>query len=296
MKNKFLYFLIAGSLYLTGAGSLFLTGCEPKTENPVVAKDTINHLLAGNDYLLKKAEFNKAIEEFNIYLKNDSLKKDSLNSIAYYNIGLALEMSGKYPNAIEYYTKAIDTDPNFIMAYYKRGLSKKMTGDNEGSVADIAKAIELKPDFVVAMIEIAHIQSDSKKMEKNLVEMLTKSINKKADSDMLYQYRGLYEYSMGDKKAALSDFEQAIKLNPGNVEALYHSGLLYGEMNNYAKAVEQFTKTIEADKNYKLAYVYRGVYNYNNEKFDLACADFNKAKELGETSAEKFIKDYCSKK
>jgi tetratricopeptide (TPR) repeat protein len=286
MKNKFLYFLIAGSLYLTG--------CGQKTENPVVAKDTINHLLVGNNYLLK-AEFNKAIEEFNIQLKNDSLKNDSLNLIAYYNIGSALELSGNYPNAIEYYTKAINIDPNLIMGYYKRGLNKKMTGNTEGSVADLAKAVELKPDFIVAMIEIAHIQSDSKKMEKNLVEMLTNSINKKADSDMLYQYRGLYEYYLGDKKAALSDFDQAIKLNPGNIEALYHSGLLYGEMSDYTKAVERLTKTIEADKNYKSAYLYRGVYNFNNEKIDLACADFNKAKELGETSAQKYIKDYCSK-
>jgi tetratricopeptide (TPR) repeat protein len=287
MKNKFLYLLIAGSLYLTG--------CEQKIEKPIVAKDTINHVLVGNDYLLK-GEFNKAIEEFNIPLKNDSLKNDSLNFIAYYNIGLALEMSGNYPNAVEYYTKAIDTDPDFVMAYYKRGLSKKMTGNNEGSVADLAKAIELKPDFVVAMIEIAHIQSDSKKFEKNLVEMLTNSINKKADSDMLYQYRGLYQYYLNDKKAALADFEQAIKLNPGNIEALYHSGLLYGEIKDYTKAVEQLTKVIEADKNYKSAsYLYRGVYNYNSEKIDMACADFNKAKELGEADAPKYIKEYCSK-
>jgi tetratricopeptide (TPR) repeat protein len=287
MKKSFLYLLIAGSLYLIG--------CEQKTEKPFVAKDTINHLLVGNDFFLK-GEFNKAIEEFNIPLKNDSLKNDSLNFIAYYDIGLALEMSGNYANAIEYYTKAIDIDPDFAMAYYKRGLAKKMTGNNEGSVANLSKAIELKPDFVVAMIEIAHIQSDKKKMEKNLVEMLTNSINKKADSDMLYQYRGLYQYYMGDKKAALSDFDQAIKLNPGNIEALYHSGLLYGEMSNYAKAVERLTKVIEADKNYKsTAYLYRGVYNYNNEKIDLACADFNKAKELGETDAQKYIKEYCSK-
>jgi len=284
MKNKFLYLLIAGSLYLTG--------CEQKTEKPVVA--TINHLQVGSDYLLK-AEFNKAIEEFNIHLKNDSLKNDSLSLIAYYNIGLASEMSGNYANAVEYYTKAINIDPNSTMAYYKRGLSKKMTGNNEGSVADLAKAIELKPDFVVAMIEIAHIQSDSKKMEKNLIEMLTNSINKKADSDMLYQYRGLYQYYIGNKKAALSDFEQAIKLNPGNIEALYHSGLIYGEMSNYPKAVEQLTKVIESDKTYKSAYVYRGVYNYNDGKIDIACADFNKAKELGDADVQKYIKDYCSK-
>jgi tetratricopeptide (TPR) repeat protein len=285
MKNKILYLLIAGSLYLTG--------CEQKPEKPLVAKDTVNHLLVGNDFFLK-GEFNKAIEEFNISLKNDSLKTDSLNVIAYYNIGLALEMSGNYPNAIEYYTKAIDKDPDFVMAYYKRGLDKKMTGNNEGSVADLAKAIELKPDFVVAMIEIANIQSD-KNRDKNLIEMLTNSINKKTDSEMLYQYRGLYQYST-NKKAALADFEQAIKLNPGNIEALYHSGLLYGEMKDYTKAVEQLTKVIEADKNYKsAAYLYRGVYNYNNEKFDLACADFNKAKELGEADAKTYIKEYCSK-
>jgi tetratricopeptide (TPR) repeat protein len=285
MKNKFLYFLIAGSLYLTG--------CGQKTENPVVAQDTINHVLVGNDYLLK-AEFKKAIDEFNIQL-NDSIKNDSLNLIACYNIGLASEMSANYPNAIEYYTKAININPNFIMAYYKRGLSKKMTGNSEGSIADLTKAVELKPDFIVAIIEIANIQSGTKKMEKNLVEMLTKSINKKTDSDQLYQYRGLYQYYMDEKKAALSDFDQAIKLNPGNIEALYHSGLLYGEMGDYAKAVDRLTKTIEADKNYKSAYVYRGVYNYNNGKTDIACADFNKAKELGETSVQKYIKDYCSK-
>jgi tetratricopeptide (TPR) repeat protein len=55
-----------------------------------------------------------------------------------------------YPGAIEYYTKAIELDPNFGRAYLNRGISKSKLKDYSGAIADYTKAIEIDPNDALA--------------------------------------------------------------------------------------------------------------------------------------------------
>ena len=64
-------------------------------------------------------------------------------------------------------------------------------------------------------------------------------------------------------------------------------------MENYATAIEDFNKSIELNPNYGLAYSRRGSAKFNLNNKTGACADWNKAVELGYDKAQSLIDENC---
>ena len=61
----------------------------------------------------------------------------------YYNRANLLCRSGKIPEAMEDYTKAIELNPYFAEAYYNRGLVQIFLKDTRKGCLDMSKAGEL---------------------------------------------------------------------------------------------------------------------------------------------------------
>ena len=61
----------------------------------------------------------------------------------YYNRGNLLCLSGRMPEAIEDYTRAIELNPSFGEAYYNRGLIQIYLKDTRKGCLDMSKAGEL---------------------------------------------------------------------------------------------------------------------------------------------------------
>ncbi len=81
------------------------------------------------------------------------------------------------------------------------------------------------------------------------------------------------------------------EFDPKDAVAYYDRGLAYYEQNKYDLAIADYTKAIELDPKYAKAYIWRGG-AYNNQKnYDLALSDYNKAIELD----PKYVNAYCSR-
>lgn len=87
--------------------------------------------------MVKKAVFN-TITNVSLYL----MKRDETE------IGDRLAAQGKYAEAIIYYTKIIEYDPNFAEAYFKRGLAYQKIGKEDLAKLDFEKAESLEPEII----------------------------------------------------------------------------------------------------------------------------------------------------
>lgn len=56
----------------------------------------------------------------------------------------------------------------------------------------------------------------------------------------------------------IAHYTSSIVYNPSNASAYYNRGLMYHKKSSYKKAVEDFSKAIELDKNFTFAYIARG--------------------------------------
>jgi tetratricopeptide (TPR) repeat protein len=97
-----------------------------------------------------------------------------------------------------------------------------------------------------------------------------------------YFDRGLAFLGRENDKA-ISDFTEAIRLDPNYALAYFNRGKAYIHQGSFDKAVSDFTQAIRLDPNYALAYFNRGkAYTYQNYQIadDNAMSDFTEAIRL----------------
>jgi tetratricopeptide (TPR) repeat protein len=69
-----------------------------------------------------------------------------------------------------------------------------------------------------------------------------------------FNNRGFQLQQRGQIKAAIEEYQRAIRLNPGYAEAHYNLADAYEEIPNYDKALEEYQRAIDADLTFYPAY------------------------------------------
>jgi len=169
--------------------------------------------------------------------------------------GLEEYEKGNYQDAIDNYTRAIESHPADAFLYNNRGLAYFKVKEYKKSIPDYSKAMELKPDYTMA-----------------------------------YSNRGLAYFKIRSFDEAISDYTKAIELDSKYEDAYYNQGLAYNRFVHYYskpftddaigkfdKAVTNFSKVLELDLDYVLAYAGKGNAYYRYGEWDKATEYYNKA-------------------
>ncbi|GAB4329326.1 MAG: tetratricopeptide repeat protein [Bacteroidales bacterium] len=114
-----------------------------------------------------------------------------------------------------------------------------------------------------------------------------------ADMAIGHFFRGNLYDMKGQPEKALQDFSRAIELNPKYTVAYNNRGIVNGMLGNYQAALNDFNKAIELNPEYADAYYNRGNVNYYLKQFIEACSDWSQAAYLGSPQAAEIKKKYC---
>jgi serine/threonine protein kinase/Tfp pilus assembly protein PilF len=238
--------------------------------------------------LEKNREFHEALKLLDkaIRLKPQDFHLHSLQGACYAQLAM-------HAQAITCYHTCVALRPKFPPAYYNRGLGYARQGNFEAAVDDFDKVVRLNPDFVQTYAQWGMALLDLKKYaEANGV--LTEAINRGDTQTRLYFLRATARQKAGDPegakkdltegfrreptdedswvargiahlpadpKRALSDFEQAWKLNPRSLPALNNKAVVLGQYFKRPKeAVESLTSAVELYPDDVRPLVGRGLY------------------------------------
>ena len=78
-------------------------------------------------------------------------------------------------------------------------------------------------------------------------------------NDVIHYNRGVAYAKLGNHSQAISDYDKAIEINPGNAEAYYNRGIEYDELGNHLQAISDYDSAIDINPSYAEAYYNRGV-------------------------------------
>ena len=95
-----------------------------------------------------------------------------------------------------------------------------------------------------------------------------------------------------DYYGAIADYTKAIEINPNYFLAYYSRGIIKYNQKDDLGAIADFTEAIELEPNNGLGYLRRGTSKFYLNDMDGACQDARKAKELG-TDASQIIEAAC---
>ena len=160
----------------------------------------------------KEENYEKALQIVNNILRRGGPEESDMEEYVeiYVLKGVCHEKLQDYDKAAQCYIKAIELDDNHKTAHGRLGIVYK----NQGKFADALKELDRQMEINASVFFLIH--------------------------------RGIINRAMSNNKSALRDFTEALKYEPDNVYCHSKVGLIYEQHREFAKAVDSYTKAIDA--------------------------------------------------
>jgi len=292
---------------------IFREACELRTDF------ALGHFYWGLT-LYQMGNLKGALGQFKLAIKLDS----SLFLSLYYS-GLASKALSQTVESKQYFDQVINVEPSFAPAHNELGVYNYELGQESEAVISFQRACKLRPDFATAHLNLANVFAKMGKNEtaqmhynealknpdlsaferasayNNLAVIHAKAKHWESASESLLQAQeitpsvvltqtnfGLVLIALHEYDLAANKFEQIIRDNPANLEALFYSGLSLLCLGKYDDALKNLIRSAQPPDgiNAKTSPLYQQIllwlaYGYlANHKYEEATIELKKLTAL----------------
>jgi tetratricopeptide (TPR) repeat protein len=175
---------------------------------------------------------------------------------AYVDLGVVADKEGNEAQALGWYRKAIETNPNNVFALTSAGLLYSDRGDLTNEYNVLKAAYENAP----------------------------------GDSYVAFAYSHLLAEQMADYRDAVAVAQSSVELDPENPELLRRAAFLFQFMGQYDKALAHYQHTVQLDPSNAKAYAGMAwiFYAIDNSR-DEAIVSYNKALAIDPAMTDAYI-------
>ncbi|MCB9202987.1 MAG: tetratricopeptide repeat protein [Flavobacteriales bacterium] len=252
---------------------------------------TYLHAQSMKDLVVDSSVDAKAHREKVIDFKTNVAKLNA--KLVYENAQKSLN-SKNYIDALHNYDLLVRANPQNPTYLYEKGVCNLLYQNYNGAIADLNSSIALNPSNTTAYIKRAKAKSMVGDYN-GAIQDTKKYLETQKNSSESYSIIAYSQLKLGNLDEAYSNAEKSLSLNPNNLDAIETRAYIYFKQKNYAKALEDFNKMLtDISRQSGVLYFNRAMANFNTQKFENACSDWKKAKELGVPNAEKYIVKYCN--
>ena len=138
----------------------------------------------------------------------------------------------------------------------------------------------------------AYMLADSARLALQDYDSYFDAVNGQVN-DVFYYYREQAALKSHQYQRALDDIQKAIALNDKEVLYKAENAVINIRVGRFDEAAKILNELIKENPDYGEAYRLLGLCCVQQNKKEEACANFNKAKELGDPNADSLIEKYC---
>lgn len=207
------------------------------------------------------------------------LAVDEQNQTANLKLAWISLIAGKHEECFVYSNAVLKVNQYLPEPYYIKGLAYKELGNFKLSVSNFRTATEQDNDYLEAWLQLGYLYDTA---EDTLAGAYYENALR-VDSnniDALYAF-GMHLQNWSISEEAIEQYQHILRVNDGYHNALYNIGFIYLEqIQNYDSAVKYYDQVLALNPyNYK-AFYNRGLAFENQDKTDLALRDYNKSLEI----------------
>ena len=199
----------------------------------------------------------------------------ALEAENFYIQGAARQDTGELETAANFYAEATAADPLHLKSWFNLGLVQYKLGNFKEAESALEKLLELAPDDIGAyelygliLYQLGHF--DRAIASYNLVIQA-------GPNDVLHVNRALAYLATGRNKPALQDFGEALRLNPGNLNACLGKGIALSELGQSQLAIEWFNRALELQPGHPATLSNRAIAHFQTGEREKAMDDFRAA-------------------
>lgn len=172
----------------------------------------------------------------------DVVQKAPSNARGHYNLGVEYIGIKQYEQALTEMKATVKNDPSSIDAHYNLGLL--LIANSPGSaVKSFERVLALNPGYPNVNVYLGNLYAESRQYDK-AITAYEKALSQRKDAGGYVLLGYLYLYKKSDPDHAIGMFEEALKFNPEDENALTGISTAYEKKGIKNKAVEYKNKIV----------------------------------------------------
>jgi tetratricopeptide (TPR) repeat protein len=230
------------------------------------------------DYYLLKADICFAgfhiLEAENAFKKAIALNPDNIE--AYLKLAELNLYTKKYEESILNANEALRIDKHRSKAYFIKGFVYKETKDTLRAISSFQTCVEQDPGYYDAIMQLANLYSTHN--DPIALHYYNNALKLQPHSVEALYGRGLFYQNTGKQDKAVEDYNALLKSDPTYGFAYFNLGYIAMKFEkDYPKAISYFTNALTHEAHYVEAYYNRGVCYEKLGDIQKARADYNEA-------------------
>ena len=198
---------------------------------------------------------------------------------AYVGLGNTYMDGEEYESAIAGYGEALRLDPNDAVIYFYRGSAYAALDEYDSAISDYSDALRHNPTDSLAVAGYGNrgnayrIQGEYDRAIADYNAALNLNPNDEVAAGLYFNRGNVYRVQ-GEYDSAIADCNEALRLHPEIVEAYAIRGFAYSCLGEYDLAIADCDMALQLHPEDELAYSTRGYAYFVKGEYDLAIADF----------------------
>ncbi len=264
--------------YLYGAAVVLVGGGEYELAEELIRKLLDRKKRAEYLVLLGNLYFGKGMYDEALKWYDKAIEKDPDNVEAWNNKGFLMFIKGLYKEALHYYKKALEIDPNYKEAWYNRGYAHHAIGKLRIAVADYWHALKIDPRDEVAWNNMGNaLYNLGRYMES--IPYFMKAVQVNPNYEISWNNIGNALNKIGLHRESLPFHEKALSINPKFDYAWHAKGHALCELGDYENAFECLENAIELNPEYGETWYWRGYVLFKLGMYEESIESLKKALE-----------------
>jgi tetratricopeptide (TPR) repeat protein len=198
---------------------------------------------------------------------------------------IALQLN-KHDDGLSLLSQSNTLDPDQIEVHYNLSIIYRQKKDYKSALSHLSKSLELNPKHQDSLYNRANILETLGFYESALLDM--QQLIQLDQSANIYNLFGLIEKGLKNYPHALKLFNQALKLDPQNIQILNNLAIIYKKNKDYSKAKHMLTKALEFNPNIPLTLNNLGFIFEETNQLDEAIKYYQKSQQLNPNPANSY--------
>jgi len=263
-----------------------LLGLFPDDENvDIKVIEAYSRAIADNPQdALYKEEREEVLADF-----EQLSKRKKYNAADYYNLGFLYEQVGGKEEAVRFYTKAVQMQPDYAQALFNLANLYRDAGSYKIALGLYERLTHFHPKYVLGYLNMGII-FNALGDQQRARQFYLKVIDLAPDNGDAYFNLGYLSESQGELREAVNYYEKAVEVSPKNAESYYNLGNVYASLGQNPEAIASYLKTVGINPHHQDAFVNLSILSFKSRDFQGAIHYLEAAQALGYNPPVEYLK------